>query len=82
VDTEKGLATALPGSEFEGRPQLPKIVQKEAAKATKAGESFGGYVCGPTTMQNDVRNAIASENLKILSGARNGNVYLHSEHAR
>jgi predicted ferric reductase len=80
VDTEKGLATALPGSDFDGWPQLPMTVHEEAAKATEAGELLSVYVCGPTTMQNDVRNAVASENLKILSGVRNGGVYLHSEH--
>jgi predicted ferric reductase len=80
VDPERGLATAVPGSEFEGRPQLPMIVQEQSTKATEAGESLSVYVCGPATMQNDVRNAVASENLKILSGARTGSVYLHSEH--
>jgi NAD(P)H-flavin reductase len=80
IDPEKGLATIVPGSEFESRPQLPSIVQEEATKATEVGESLSVYVCGPATMQNDVRNAVASENLKILSGARNGSIYLHSEY--
>jgi NAD(P)H-flavin reductase len=80
IDPEKGLATAVPGSEFDRRPRLPAIVQEETAKAASAGESLNVYVCGPTTMQNDVRNAVASENLNILSGTRTGSVYLHSEH--
>jgi NAD(P)H-flavin reductase len=80
VDPEKGLATTVPGGEFQGRPQLPVVVQEEAAQAAEADGSLNVYVCGPTTMQNDVRNAVASENLKILGGARTGSVYLHSEH--
>ncbi|KAF2672745.1 hypothetical protein BT63DRAFT_135537 [Microthyrium microscopicum] len=80
VDPEKGVETAVPGKEFEGRPKLPLIIQDEAAKVAEAGESLGVYVCGPTTMLNDVRNAVASANLNILKGSRSGSVYLHSEH--
>ncbi|KAH4059550.1 hypothetical protein HBI38_021300 [Parastagonospora nodorum] len=66
---------------FEGRPQLPSIIKEEAEKVREERESLGVYVCGPTTMQNDVRNAVAAENLNILSGSsRAGGVYLHSEH--
>ena len=83
IETAKGVesaAAAVPGKEFEGRPQLPEIVQEEAAQAAEAGESLSVYVCGPDTMQNDVRNAVAAENLKILGGSESGGVYLHSEH--
>jgi NAD(P)H-flavin reductase len=80
MDSEKGVETAVPGKEYEGRPQLPLIVHEEATRAAEAGESVGVYVCGPTTMQNDVRNAVAFENLKILAGSKSGGVYLHSEH--
>jgi NAD(P)H-flavin reductase len=80
VDLEKGIETAIPGKEFEGRPQLPPIVREEAARAADASESLSVYICGPTTMQNDVRNAVASENLSVLSGTKSGGVYLHSEH--
>lgn len=65
--------------DFEGRPQLPQIIQ-EAAGVVEAGQSLSVFVCGPTTMQNDVRNAVAQENLKILQGSRTGAVYLHTEH--
>lgn len=83
VETGKGVepaAATVPGKEFEGRPQLPHIVQEEATQAAEAGESISVYVCGPETMQNDVRNAVAAENLKILGGSASGGVYLHSEH--
>ena len=80
VDGEKGTGTAVPGKEYEGRPQLPVIVHEEAEKAADVDETLNVYVCGPKTMQNDVRNAVAAENLRIVSGARSRGVYLHSEH--
>ncbi|RAR01527.1 hypothetical protein DDE82_006406 [Stemphylium lycopersici] len=80
VDGEKGARTSVPGREYEGRPQLPVVVQEEAEKAADADEMLNVYVCGPKTMQNDVRNAVAAENLRIVSGARTGGIYLHSEH--
>ncbi|KUJ13839.1 uncharacterized protein LY89DRAFT_708955 [Mollisia scopiformis] len=75
----KGADLSVPGKEFEGRPTLPLIIREEAARAGM-GEVLNVFVCGPTTMQNDVRNAVAGENLGILRGRRNGGVYLHSEH--
>ncbi|CAG8975373.1 hypothetical protein HYALB_00009514 [Hymenoscyphus albidus] len=66
----------IPTHEFEGRPGLPAIITEEAEK----GRTLSVYVCGPTTMQNDVRNAVAGENLKIVKGGGGGGVYLHSEH--
>lgn len=65
--------------ECEGRPQLSVIIQ-EAANAMEASESLGVYVCGPTTMQNDVRNAVADVNLNIFKGSKSGGAYLHCEH--
>lgn len=65
--------------ECEGRPQLPVIIQ-EAARVMEASESLGVYVCGPTTMQNDVRNAVADVNLNIFKGSKSGGAYLHCEH--
>ncbi|KAI2483962.1 ferric reductase [Pyrenophora tritici-repentis] len=83
VETGKGVepaAAVVPDIEFQGRPQLPQIVQEEATRAADAGGSLSVYVCGPETMQNDVRNAVAAENLKIFGGSLSGGVYLHSEH--
>lgn len=77
---EEGHEVTVPGKEFEGRPQLPWIIQEEAAKVAEAGQSLSVFVCGPDAMQNDVRNAVAEENLNILKGGKAGGVYLHSEH--
>jgi hypothetical protein len=78
--SEEGQQATVPGKEFMGRPQLPLIIQEEAAKVVEAGQSLSVFVCGPITMQNDVRNAVAEENLNILKGSKAGGVYLHSEH--
>jgi hypothetical protein len=77
---EEGQEAIVPGKEFEGRPQLPMIIQEEAGKVVEAGQTLRVFVCGPITMQNDVRNAVAEENLNILKGSKAGGVYLHSEH--
>ncbi|PNP51424.1 hypothetical protein THARTR1_07970 [Trichoderma harzianum] len=73
-------ASALFDEQLEGRPQLPLIVQEEAARTADGGETLAVFVCGPVTMQDDVRNAVAEANLNILKGSRSGGVYLHSEH--
>ncbi|CZS91302.1 related to Fre1p and Fre2p [Rhynchosporium agropyri] len=72
---------SMPGTEYEGRPSLPIIIRDEAARAADAGQSLSVYVCGPDEMQNDVRNAVAKQNLDIVRGSRaGGGVYLYSEH--
>ncbi|KAJ5752731.1 hypothetical protein N7520_009648 [Penicillium odoratum] len=75
----KPAETSTSVEECEGRPQLPIIIQ-EVARAMEVGESLGVYVCGPTTMQNDARNAVADVNLNILQGSKSGGAYLHCEH--
>ncbi|KAM0250211.1 hypothetical protein ACHAQJ_008704 [Trichoderma viride] len=72
--------SALYDKQLDGRPQLPLIIQEEAARVANGGESLAVFVCGPDTMQNDVRNAVAEANLNILKGSKSGGVYLHSEH--
>jgi len=68
--------------EFVGRPGLVEIIREEAGKAAEAGQELSVYVCGPGTMQNDVRNAVAERNLGILRGGVGSGrgVYLYSEH--
>jgi NAD(P)H-flavin reductase len=75
-------STTIPGKEMHGRPHLPAIIHEEAERVAGAGQALSVYICGPETMQNDVRNAVAAENLEIVKGARSmsGGVYLHSEH--
>ena len=77
---DKGREVKVPYQETYGRPQLPEMIKQEAAESREANQSLGVFVCGPTTMQNDVRNAVAKENLDILQGSRTSGVYLHSEH--
>ncbi|KAH7364768.1 hypothetical protein BKA65DRAFT_447900 [Rhexocercosporidium sp. MPI-PUGE-AT-0058] len=79
--SEDDVPPAVPSADFEGRPSLPRIVNEEATRAAEAGQSLSVYVCGPVTMQNDVRNAVAEQNLEIVRGARaGGGVYLYTEH--
>ncbi|KAE9992665.1 hypothetical protein EG327_008266 [Venturia inaequalis] len=81
VKQDAGLGmTNVPGKEFEDRPRLAQIIHGEGARMAHEGRSMGVFVCGPETMQNDVRNAVAAENLQVVKGAKRGGVYLHSEH--
>ena len=80
VKPEDQKAISIPGKELCGRPGLPLIIAEESAHAAELGQSLGVFTCGPTSMQNDVRNAVAEENLKLLAGKRSGEVYLHLEH--
>jgi NAD(P)H-flavin reductase len=79
IHISAGHDAIVPGKEFGGRPELRSIIQEEAVNVREAGQSLGVFVCGPTTMQNDVRNAVAEENLRIVKGSKAGGVYLHSE---
>ena len=63
---------------LNGRPSLPSIVHAESTSPTLTGQ-LGVFVCGPASMQIDVSNAVAAEQLAVLRGGRN-DVYLHMEH--
>lgn len=76
----KGEHVSTTNYELPGRPDLPQIVRKEGKTSAANSQSLSVYVCGSITMQNDVRNAVAKENLEILKGTKSGGVYLHSEH--
>lgn len=85
---EKGIgkqgpcAYEITKGDHHGRPDLPLIISEETAIVTGTDSSVGVFVCGPSTMQNDARNAVASENLRILKGKglKSGGCYLHLEH--
>jgi hypothetical protein len=77
--SEKGTESLVSFDELHGRPDLPGVV-KGVANGMASTDSLGVYVCGPDTMQNDVRNTVASLNLDILGGADSAGAYLHSEH--
>jgi NAD(P)H-flavin reductase len=69
-----------PFDELIGRPPLSRIIAEEAARSAETRQSLGVFVCGPVTMQNDVRNAVAQANLEMVRNPRGGGVYLHVEH--
>ncbi|KAK6376013.1 hypothetical protein LTS17_007263 [Exophiala oligosperma] len=60
-----------------GRPDLNNIVAKEGSR--EWSQNLGVFVCGPLEMQNDVRNAVADQQLDIIKGSVK-DVYLHLEH--
>ncbi|XEV02638.1 hypothetical protein FSHL1_007925 [Fusarium sambucinum] len=76
---EKGTEIPVAFDELNGRPDLPGVLKGVAIEMTST-DSLGVYVCGPDTMQNDVRNTVASLNLNILRSSDSTGVYLHSEH--
>jgi hypothetical protein len=76
----KSEVQAAPSKDLPGRPDLPSLIKKEGETAAESGSALSVYVCGPGDMLNDVRNAVARENVGIVRGGRGGSVYLHSEH--
>ena len=70
----------VPQEEVRGRPDLPSVIREEAISAGNSGHTVGVFVCGPLTMQDDIRNAVANENLRILRNPKRGAMYLHLEH--
>lgn len=77
---------------FGGRPNLREIVASTRAAVT-GSPSLGVIVCGPASMINDVRDAVADEQLKVLSsssstttdleekeGKKVTDIWLHVEH--
>jgi ATP-dependent Clp protease adapter protein ClpS len=77
--SERATESLVPFDELHGRPDLPEIL-KRVLNGMPSTDSLGVYVCGPDTMQNDVRNSVASLNLDILGGTDSAGAYLHSEH--
>ncbi|KAL4862822.1 hypothetical protein BDV12DRAFT_206971 [Aspergillus spectabilis] len=59
----------------KGRPNLPQIISATARKNT----NLAIFACGPASMLDDVRNAAAREQERILSEVEGGEVYLHTE---
>jgi ferredoxin-NADP reductase len=80
VEPKKSNSDEVPEEEVCGRPDLPSTIREEAAAGASTGQRVGVFVCGPLTMQDDVRNAVAKENLNILKNPRSGGMYLHLEH--
>jgi hypothetical protein len=62
-----------------GRPDLGGIIRAEAISPSLTGQ-LGIFVCGPASMQVDVSNAVADQQLAVLRGGVANHVYLHMEH--
>lgn len=80
IDMQRLKKNSIAGQELYGRPNLPNILHEEAGKVGETKQSLGVFTCGPVTMQNDIRNAVAKENLKIMKKPQLAGVYLHLEH--
>ncbi|TGO91061.1 hypothetical protein BPOR_0040g00050 [Botrytis porri] len=73
---------SAPQHEVRGRPDLPRIIREEADAAEITRDRIGVFVCGPLTMQHDVRNAVAEEELRVVKNGKvgGGEIYLYSEY--
>lgn len=70
------LSNDMVSLRFEGRPSLPTIIDATAAFPG----SVGVVVCGPSSMNHDVRNATSDVQARIISGAAIvSELYLHTE---
>ena len=66
-----------------GRPDLPNQIYQGTTTTTSNGPcTVGIAVCGPPSMLQDVRNATAAAQARILAGTSGvvKEVYLHTEH--
>lgn len=71
------LSKSFSPRDHSARPDVKAIV---AAEADLAGhKSLGVFVCGPLSMQADVGNAVAKEQVQGMKGGKK-DVYLHMEH--
>jgi len=61
-----------------GRPNLSEIIHFESA--AHPTEDLGIFACGPGSMQHEIRQAAARQQVDIMKGHRRGGVYLHLEH--
>lgn len=77
-DSTSDLARSNAIKRLDGRPDLQSIIHAESTSPALQGQ-LGVFVCGPSSMQIDVSNAVAAEQLNILRGGKN-DVYLHMEH--
>lgn len=59
-----------------GRPNVPAIIETEAQAG---GRSIGVFACGPLSMQSDLSNAVAKQQLSIMKDGSK-DMYLHMEH--
>ena len=62
----------------DSRPDLVSIIQEEVGSISQS-QPLGVFVCGPLSMQSDVANTVAFEQLHIAKKGT-GDVVLHIEH--
>ncbi|KAK4500724.1 hypothetical protein PRZ48_008914 [Zasmidium cellare] len=60
------------------RPDLSGMLNDEAA-SLGSGIQLGVYVCGPLSIQADVANAVAAQQLRTMKDGKK-DIYLHMEH--
>ncbi len=77
-DSNSGSLRSQLAKHIDARPDLPALIRAEGAATTPNGQ-LGVFVCGPLSMQNDVSQAVAAEQLGILKDGSK-DVYLHMEH--
>jgi hypothetical protein len=75
--SETGRSTAV--KHHNGRPDLQSIIRAEASSSRLVGQ-LGVFVCGPASVQVDVSNAVADQQIAVLRGGTAKDVYLHMEH--
>jgi hypothetical protein len=75
--SETGRSAAV--KYHNGRPDLQRIISEEATSPRLAGQ-LGVFVCGPASMQVDVSNAVADQQIVVLRDGTAKDVYLHMEH--
>jgi len=64
---------------FSRRPDLKALVREETASTSSSTSQLGIFVCGPLSMQSDVSNAAADEQVAVMKGSGR-EIYLHMEH--
>jgi hypothetical protein len=74
---ETGRSVAV--KHHNGRPDLQSIIHAEVMSSGPTGQ-LGVFVCGPASMQVDVSNAVADQQIAVLRGGTAKDVYLHMEH--
>jgi hypothetical protein len=75
--SETGRSTTV--KHHNGRSDLQSIIHAEATSSGLTGQ-LGVFVCGPASMQVDVSNAVANQQIAVLRGGTANDVYLHMEH--
>lgn len=76
-ETDGSSTTAV--KHHNGRPDLQNIIRAEATSSSLAGQ-LGVFVCGPASMQVDVSNAVAAQQVAVVRGGTANDFYLHMEH--